>query len=308
MVQVVLLTIACADQTALGNDALRTYSYIKAVKRPPMFMRFASLATAITFAMPAVAQQSGTDELFELLMLPDIIEIMREEGVSYGDTIGQDLFAGPPTAEWAATVERIYDYEVMKGMVRADFETALEGEDLTPILEFFGSDQGQMIIGLEVSARRALLDDAVEEAAQDAAMIALADEDPRMMHVVAFVEANNLIETNVEGALNSNLAFFMGLLDGGAFAGALSEEQVLTDVWSQEAEIRDSTTEWINSFLFLAYQPLEDGDLQAYIAFSETDAGAVINRTMFDSFDRLFNGISRSLGRAAAKEMTMQEL
>ncbi|WP_093995476.1 DUF2059 domain-containing protein [Octadecabacter ascidiaceicola] len=273
-----------------------------------MFMRFASLATAITFAMPAVAQQSGTDELFELLMLPDIIEIMREEGVSYGDTIGQDLFAGPPTAEWAATVERIYDYEVMKGMVRADFETALEGEDLTPILEFFGSDQGQMIIGLEVSARRALLDDAVEEAAQDAAMIALADEDPRMMHVVAFVEANNLIETNVEGALNSNLAFFMGLLDGGAFAGALSEEQVLTDVWSQEAEIRDSTTEWINSFLFLAYQPLEDGDLQAYIAFSETDAGAVINRTMFDSFDRLFNGISRSLGRAAAKEMTMQEL
>ena len=276
-----------------------------------MFMRFATLATAITFAMPAapaVAQQSQTDELFELLMLPDIIEIMREEGVSYGDTIGQDLFAGPPTAEWAATVERIYDYDVMEGMVRTDFETALEGENLTPILEFFGSDQGQMIIGLEVSARRTLLDDAVEEAAKDAAVIALADEEPRMMRVVEFVEANNLIETNVEGALNSNLAFYMGLLDGGAFAGALSEEQVLIDVWSQETEIRDSTTEWINSFLYMAYQPLEDDDLQAYITFSETEAGRVINRTMFDSFDRLFNGISRSLGRAAANEMTMQEL
>jgi hypothetical protein len=29
---------------------------------------------------------------------------------------------------------------------------------------------------------------------------------------------------------------------------------------------------------------------------------------MFESFDRLFTGISRSLGRAAANEMTMQEL
>jgi hypothetical protein len=165
-----------------------------------------------------------------------------------------------------------------------------------------------MIIGLEVSARRALLDDAVEEASQDAAAIALADENPRMMLVVEFVETNNLIETNVEGALNSNLSFYAGLLDGGAFDGALSEDQILSDVWSQEAEIRISTTEWINSFLFMAYQPLEDDDLHAYIAFSETDAGGVINRTMFDSFDRLFNGISRSLGRAAATEMTMQEL
>ena len=59
-----------------------------------MFLRFATLATAITFALPAVAQDNDSDVLFELLMLPDIIDIMREEGVSYSDTIGQDLFAG----------------------------------------------------------------------------------------------------------------------------------------------------------------------------------------------------------------------
>ncbi len=273
-----------------------------------MFIRFATLATAITFAMPAVAQESDTDVLFDLLMLPDIIEIMREEGVSYGDTIGQDLFGGPPNAEWAATVERIYDYDFMEDMVRSDFEASLGDNDLTPMIDFFGSDQGQMIVGLEVSARRALLDDAVEEASKDAAAIAAADDDPRMELVGEFVETNNLIESNVEGALNSNLAFYAGLLDGGAFDGALSEEQILTDVWSQEADIRINTSEWIYSFLFMAYQPLDDADLEAYIAFSETDAGDVINRAMFDSFDRLFTGISRSLGRAAANEMTTQEL
>lgn len=277
-----------------------------------MYMRFATLATALTFAMPAfgpaMAQNSDTDVLFDLLMLPDVIEIMREEGVSYGDTIGQDLFAGPPSADWAATVERIYDYNVMEGMVREDFETSMGDADLTPMIEFFGSDQGQMIVGLEVSARRALLDDAVEEASKDAAAIATADDNPRMALVGEFIDINNLIETNVAGALNSNLAFYAGLVDGGAFAGALSEEQILSDVWGQEAEIRESTTEWINSFLFMAYQPLDDADLQGYIAFSETESGRQINRAMFDSFDRLFTGISRSLGRAAANEMTSQEL
>jgi len=273
-----------------------------------MFMRFATLATTLTFAMPVLAQDSETDVLFDLLMLPDIIEVMREEGVSYGDTIGQDLFAGAPSAEWNGVVQQIYDYERMIGLVREDFETSLGETDLTPMIAFFGSDQGQKIVGLEVSARRALLDDAVEEASKDAAAIAAADDDPRLALVAEFVETNNLIETNVAGALNSNLAFFNGLLDGGAFDGALSEEQVLSDVWSQEGEIRANTTEWIFSFLYMAYQPLEDADLQAYIAFSQTEAGEAINRAMFESFDRLFNGISRSLGRAAANEMTTQEL
>ena len=277
-----------------------------------MFMRFTAplmIATAsISIAMPVMAQDSDTDVLFELLMLQEILAIMREEGMSYGEDLAQDLFAGSPTAEWQRKVEDIYNYDVMVAMVREDFESALVDVDLTPMIDFFGSDQGQTIVGLEVSAREALLDDAVEEASKELAATALADENPRMSMVQDFVTINNLIETNVAGALNSNLAFYSGLLDGDAFGGAVSEDQLLTDVWSQEAEIRGSTTEWIQSFLFMAYQPLEDTDLQAYIAFSETDAGADINRAMFESFDRLFNGISRSLGRAAATEMTSQEL
>ncbi|MEL6957729.1 MAG: hypothetical protein AAGL89_02110 [Pseudomonadota bacterium] len=273
-----------------------------------MFMRLAALATSVAFATPVLAQQSDTDELFELLKLPEIIEVMREEGLSYGESIGGDLFAGEPSADWQANVERIYNYDRMIGMVRDDFEASLEDVDVGPMIDFFGSQRGQMIVELEVSARRALLDDAVEEASEEAAAIALAEEDPRMMQVQTFVEVNNLIETNVAGALNSNLAFYYGLLDGSAFGGVLTEDQILEDVWAQEEDIRANTTEWIYSFLFLAYQPLEDDDLDAYIALSETEAGRDLNRAMFESFDRLFEGISRSLGRAAANEMTSQEL
>lgn len=273
-----------------------------------MFMRVAPIVTALSFAVPAAAQDSDASALFDLLMLPDIVDIMRLEGESYGETIGADLFAGDPSADWTQTVAQIYDYDRMVDMVRVDFDAAMDGVELDPIIAFFGSDQGQMIVGLEVSARRALLDDAVDEASKDAVAIAMADDNPRFALVEEFVETNNLIETNVAGALNSNLAFYNGLLDGNAFDGALSEDQILTDVWSQESDIRDNTTEWIYSFLYLAYAPLDDEDLQAYIAFSETEAGGEINRAMFESFDRLFIGISRSLGRAAALEMTSQEL
>jgi len=304
----ILLTIAWDARHAPWNGGDCSLGLDQTTKGPNMFIRFAAFATAAVLAMPVHAQDSDTDILFDLLMLPEIIDIMREEGLSYGDTIGADLFAAEPSAEWDMTVAAIYDPEVMIGMVRRDFEIALSDADLDPMIAFFGSEQGQAIVGLEVSARRALLDPAVEEASEDAAAIAAADSDPRLDLVAEFVEVNDLIETNVAGSLNSNLAFYEGLVDGRAFGGALTEEQILTDVWAQEADIRESTTDWLFSFLFMAYAPLEDADLEAYIAFSQTEAGEQINSAMFDSFEDLFTGISRSLGRAAAAEMTTQEL
>lgn len=253
-------------------------------------------------------QQQNIDTLFELLMLRDTLEVMRTEGMSYGTAIGTDLFAGTPTPDWDAKVAAIYDLDSMIATVHEDFAASLDGADLEPIIAFFGSARGQMIVGLEVSARAALLDEAVEDASVEMANAALAEDAPRMGLVQDFVEVNNLIETNVAAALNSNLAFYDGLIAGQAFGGALSQDDILADVWAQEPDIRDTTTEWIQSFLFMAYQPLEDADLEAYIAFSHTEAGAVINRAMFESFERLFNGISRALGRAAAFEMTSQEL
>jgi len=275
-----------------------------------MFIRplIACAAVSVSLAMPATAQQTDAQKLFDLLMLPDIIEIMRDEGLSHGETIGQDLFGGAPSADWTATVEQIHDYDAMVGMVLEDFEASLDTVDLAPIIAFFGSEQGQSIVSLEVGARRAFMDDAVEEASEEAAAQAQASDDPRMDLVETFVSVNNLVETNVAASLNSNLAFYGGLVDGGAFGGSLTEEQILTDVWAQESDIRDNTTEWIHAFLFLAYAPLDEADLQGYIAFSETEAGSDINRAMFTSFERLFNGISRSLGRAAALEMTTQDL
>jgi hypothetical protein len=97
-------------------------------------------------------------------------------------------------------------------------------------------------------------------------------------------------------------------MDGGAFPAEMTESDILSDVWAQEPEIRANTEEWIYSFLIMAYDPVAPEDIEAYIAFSETDAGRAANRAIFAAFDGMFEDISLALGRAAARYMATQEL
>ncbi|WP_341366140.1 DUF2059 domain-containing protein [Yoonia sp. BS5-3] len=254
------------------------------------------------------ASPAKVDALFDALGLPEMLVIMQEEGVEYGMTLADDMFPGGNSAAWSAAVTQIYDIDMMYEEVRGAFAKALEGDDLDAMLAFYTSEPGATIIDLEVSARRALLDEAVEAASKDNAAIAMMDETPRFQLVQDFVDANDLIETNVVGALNSNYAFYMGLIDGGVALPGVTAETALKDVWLQEPEIRANTTEWVYSFLLMAYQPISDADLQTYIAFSETEAGQDMNAALFMAFNGMFDDISRGLGLAASRFMISQEL
>lgn len=269
-----------------------------------------AFAVAATFWVvgPVAAQDNSPEVLFDIMGLPDIIDIMRDEGVSYGGQVGVDLFPENVGPSWSAAVQTIYDPVMMQGAVKSAFVASLEGDDVAAMTAFFTSDLGRKFVELEIAARRALLDEATEAASNELAALARAENASRFQLVDEFVQTNDLIETNVVGALNSNYAFYSGLLQGGAFDGAMSDAQILADVWNQEDEIRESTADWIYSFLMLAYDPASDADLQAYIAFSQSDAGQQLNSALFDAFDDYFNEISLKLGLEAARMMTGAEL
>jgi len=57
-------------------------------------------------------------------------------------------------------------------------------------------------VSFEISARRALLDDAIEEAAKVIWQDLQGEFDPRTELIERFVEVNDLIEENVAGAMN----------------------------------------------------------------------------------------------------------
>ena len=264
-----------------------------------------ALTPAISFANVA---KEDVANLFAAMDLDAIVSIMREEGLEYGEQIAEDLFPDRTSSDWPETVSQIYDYDTMRDGLEMQFGAALGDVDIDSLIAFFEGEVGQTVVSLEVAARRALMDEDIEEASKEAAAIAIADETPRFSLVEEFVETNDLVETNVVGALNANYAFYLGLLDGGAFGQDLTEEQILTDVWNQETEIRKNTYEWVYSYLLMAYQPLSDAELQAYIDFSETEDGQALNTALFVAFDEMFEGISRALGLASSQYMAGQDL
>ena len=258
----------------------------------------------------ATALRPEVAALMQTMRIADIVALLREEGIDYGRKLETDMFPGAGGAGWQATVGLIYDGARMEAVFGAALDAALDGqaEATAAAQAFFGSDLGQKVLGLEIEARRALLDDAVEDAAKLAWEEMAAEGGPRVALLDDFVAANDLVESNVMGALNSNLAFYQGMAEGGAFGEEMTEDQMLSDTWAQEGEIRASTEGWIYPYLALAYGPLADAELQDYIDFSRSPAGQALNTALFAAFDEVFTPVSRALGLAVARQLQGQDI
>ncbi len=288
-----------------------------------VLMGAGALALAWSLAGPGLFAQttSGTgteaqagaataQDLSDVMQIGGVVELMRAEGVDYGETLAAEMFPTKGGAAWRASVALIYDTTQMRKEFDAALAKALSGDQATidAAMAFFGDARGQRILTLELEARHALLDDAAEQAAKDRITQMKAEDAPRLQALRDFVQANDLVEMNVMGALNANLAFYRGLSSEGAFGGAMSEDDMLADVWSQEGDLRAETEEWLYSYLNLAYQPLSDADLAAYQAFSETPDGKRLNAAVFAAFDVIFTRISKDLGVAAARQMQGEDI
>lgn len=272
-------------------------------------LRRLCLSVIATLALAsALWAQDDADTLFDAMGLPEIITIMRDEGLTYGDTIARDMFPSGMTPRWADAVAQVYDVETMTDEMRSAFVAALDGRDIAPMLEFYRSDLGQQIVSLEISARAAMLDPALEAASMDLAAEAARDDTPRFQLIDEFIAANDLIEANVVGALNSNYAFVTGLLSGGASLPGLTEQTLLDDVWAQEPDIRASSTEWLYAFLMLSYEPLSDAQLTEFNNAMQTPEGQVLTAALFAAFDQVFERVSYDLGSAASGFIMAQEL
>ncbi|HLQ17410.1 MAG TPA: DUF2059 domain-containing protein [Tabrizicola sp.] len=274
----------------------------------------AFLAAASPLLAETVTDQPGAElsapQLAEVLQLDALFAVLREEGLAHGQTLETDMFPSGGGEEWQAAVSAIYDID----RLRAGFDAALQeqlgqdSETLDQIAAFFGSDLGRKIIGLEIEARRAFLDTEAEEAARVAADDAAAARDPKVDQVRRMIEAADLLEMNVAGSLSGNLAFMTGMASTGAYGSDLPEDQILSDVWGQEEQVRADTSTWLYAYLGLAYSPLSEDEMEAYVEFWESPAGQRLNAALFTAFDRVFRQVSYDLGRAAGRTMQGRDI
>lgn len=259
---------------------------------------------------PVAGLAAGIADVARALRLPDLLAVMREEGIRYGRELEAELFPGAGGGRWESLVAAIHETGRMQRIVEGRLEAELGAEpDATEaILTFFAADPGARIVALELAGREALLDDSVRDAAELAWQDMQAQGDPRLALIGRLVEANDLLEQNVAGALNGNMAFYRGMIDGGAMAATMPEAELMADLWSQEPQIRAETEAWLMPYMVLAYRPLSDADLEAYVTFSRSVAGQVLNRALFAAFEQLFGMVSRDLGVAAAQMVTGEDI
>lgn len=275
---------------------------------------FMALALPVGQSAPLWAQsqlaQPDVAPLTKALNVDALITVMRDEGLANAGKMADDLFAGQGGDAWRAVVAQIY----APAKLRHTFDTALQKslqdkpETASAIIAFFGAGLGQRIVTLEIDARRALLDEAVARQAGRAFDKLTADKSHRAAQIERFVRVNDLVEMNVMGAMNANLAFYRGMSAAGGFARPMTEDEMVAEVWGQEATVRQDSAEWLYQFLTLAYQPLSDAEFDQYIAYSETPAGQQANVVLFAAFDAVFMQVSKELGQAAARLRAGQDI
>lgn len=267
---------------------------------------FATLALALVLATPlSAATKAELDALYDAMRTDELLEVMANEGLAEGEGLQEDMLGGRGGVAWDQILTRIYTPATMAKDFRAVFDAEMADADVGPLLDFYATDAGQRVVQFEVEGRRAIGEDAVEQAAKTA-YIQLAPEGARLKLLTEFLELNDLVELNVAGAMTSNLAFFRGMGEGGGFE--MDESEMLAQVYASEPEIRADTTEWVTAYLTFTYARLSDDELSRYIALSKTKAGRDLNRALFAGFYDVFTGISFDLGEAVSRFMVTEEL
>jgi len=252
------------------------------------------------------ATEVAINELLRAVGMTETLQIMRAEGLEYGETLGKDMLGANVNATWSEDVSKLYDPQTIADIVRRGFATAFGDTDTKDLLEFFNSSLGRQIVALELGARRAMDDDTVEAAAREVYLETFGTDDPKLKLVEDYIITNDLIEFNVIGALQANLMFFRGLGQGKALE--MAEDEMTSEVWAQETDIRHETQEWLYSYLLMAFQPLSIDQLSAYLDLSKTPEGQILNKALFAGYDAMYSDVSFGLGLAMARQMNSQDL
>lgn len=281
-------SIFCIIWLLLGLQALPQVA-------PRHFVTFAPIGSAR-------AAEAWLEDLEQALLLPELLAAVQDEGRAYGRDLDDQFLAGNGGSSWHAEVARIYDPARLRPIVHGVLQAELADRpgDIAAMIGFFRSDLGERIVTLELSARRALQDDAIEEAAHATLDRMDANNDARLRLLRDYVTQNDLVELNVVSALNANMAFLraLSLASGG---DRMPEVEILAQVRAQEEEMRRDTDRWMMTFASLAYAPLTDDELRAYADFSRTEAGVALNNALFSAFDTVFSQVSGDLGKAVGR-------
>lgn len=261
-------------------------------------------ALAQTPPNPVAVPVDAHAALMATAKIQQLMRVVATEGARHGVGLEQSLFPGKGGAAWMSTVSIIQGPDRMTDLIADVLRDDLSPADARTAATFLGSDLGQRVVDREVMTRQRMLDAKADARAATAPVT----RPGRAALIEDIIARLGLIEANVSGGLNANLAFYRGLADGGAFKARLTEREMISLVWTQEADMRAASADWLRGYLTRAYAPLSEAELKRYVAFTDTDVGRRYSAAMIRGFDAAFETTSYDLGRAAARFMAQKAI
>ncbi|MCU9837069.1 DUF2059 domain-containing protein [Ruegeria sp. WL0004] len=264
----------------------------------------AASVLSLALAWPAWSSEA-IDRLAIAMRLDEVVEILHDEGLRYGQTLDEEMLEGSGGQVFLKQVKAIYDTDRMTDTLRDVLAERLSAEDMAAATVFFGSELGQTILELENAARRAFAEPEIEELAFETAQEM--DKSRTMYRLVdEYIRLNELVQRNVRGAISADFYFYLGLADGQGTPR--DDEAVLSELIGNSHETEAETRKWLYGFLLFAYSPLTNAQMQGNLDFSATGAGQAVNDALFQGFDRLYDDISYELGRAVGVALGAMDL
>ncbi len=266
-------------------------------------MRVGVLFLVITLWATIGSASEKVDRLMDAIRLEQVIDILRSEGREQAKELNETLLGNSGGSYFSAQLDIIYDAEWMHDQISDVFQESLTEGQLDRAIVFYESDLGQTLVSLENSAREAIGDETILEMAKDSFLTG--NHDVSLYRLIdEYIEVNDLIAKNVHSAISADFQFFRGLNED---VGA-DDQEILAQLLTEKDAITQDTETWLYSFLLMAYQPLEDGQMRENIAFSRTETGRAVNKAFFDSFDQMYDDIYYRLGQAVSHALTASEL
>lgn len=247
-------------------------------------------------------------ELGEKLQISRLMEQLRQEGLNGAVKLAAQ-FDIDGTGGFQVQMNELFDVAAMEAMFLAQLQQALQHdpETLQAVLTFFASPLGQKAVLAEIAARQEVTGDTGKAAAK-ALYEAISTKDPQRRDLLdGMITAGDLVEFNVMGGLNANLAFLKGMAATGAL-GELPESEMVAQVWRDEEALRKDSAEWLTGYVAVAYRDLTLAELQEYSDFLASRTGKKLNAALFAGFDTLFLGLSGQQGRITGQLMQGDEI
>ena len=255
---------------------------------------------AIVLLIPAAAQANPVIErLAHVLRIDEVVDILRDEGITGSGELAREMLGREGGPVWTRQIAEIHDPEMMRSVLIQALDRGLTMDHAIAAADFFETETGQVILNLEHAARRAMSDENVKQMAINRYHDLAGSDDPRLREIETYVDVNDLIELNVRGTMASTFQFMVGMMNGRGLT--LDDEMIAAAILGNREQTEAETRDWVYGYLLVAYNPLTDAQMQANIAFSETEAGQALNTALFEGFDEMYQTIFYRTGMAVAK-------